>query len=162
MRPNRYVILVSILLGVAGAWLSADAVGQYLNMARSFASVDAQYVDDSFRWLDSDYEQAVAEFEVTNDSDNDARLDYLAMSLYFDDRFAGARYDQWEVVEVPAGESVTIEVSFFTSISELRPSGGEAELSVQGQMRLDFENVGRDMTVRTSGTLGQVPYEEQD
>ncbi len=162
MRPNRYIILVSIVLGIVGTWLSADAVGQYLNMARSFASVNAEYVEDSFVWLDAEHERARAEFTVTNASDNDAVLDYLGMNLYFDGRFAGARYVQWEPVEVPAGESVTVDVSFFTSITEIRPQGGEAEISVQGQLRLNFDNIERDMTVRTSGTIGQVPYEGQD
>lgn len=162
MRPNRYIILVSIVLGIVGTWLSADAVGQYLNIARSFASVNAEYVDDSFVWLDPDYERGRAQFNVRNDSDNDALLDYLSMNLYFDGQFAGARYAQWDPVEIPAGESVTVEVPFFVSISERRAEGGDSELSVQGQLRLNFDNIERDMTVRTSGTLGEVPYEEQD
>lgn len=162
MRPNRYIILVSVVLGIAGAWLSADAVGQYLNAARSFASVHAIYVEDSFTWEDAQHENASAEFVITNDSDNDARLAHFSVNLYFDGRFAGARYAQWEPVEIPAGTSVTVDAPFIVSISELRPQGSDAELSVQGQMRLEFENVGRDMTVPARGTIGYVSYQESD
>ncbi len=162
MRPNRYIVLISILLGFAGAWLSADAVGQYLNAARSFASVDASYVEGSFAWKDPQYNEATAEFEITNDSDNDARLAHFGINLHFDGRFAGARYDQWEAIDIPAESSVTVEIPFLVSISEIRSEGGEAELSVSGQLRLEFENVGRDMTVPARGTIGHVPYQESD
>ena len=162
MRPNRYVILVSILLGAFGAWFTADAVGQYLNTARSFAAVDAHYVEDSFRWLDPNHEEALADFVIVNDSDNDARLSHFGLSLFFDGEFAGARYRQWEPVDVPAGESVQVEIHFQTSITRVRDQGSDAELSVRGRLRLDFEGIERDMTVRTSGTLGRVPYEEPD
>lgn len=161
MRPNRYIILISILLGVFGAWFSADAVGQYLNTARSFASVDANYVEDSFTWLDPNHERATAEFEIVNDSDNDAELTYFGVSLFFDGRFAGARYDQWETVEIPAGESVPVRIPILISISELRPEGSDAELSMRGQLQLDFDGIERVMTVPTSGTIGRAPYEEQ-
>jgi hypothetical protein len=160
MRPNRYIILVSIVLGAFGAWFSADAVGQYLNTARSFASVYAQYVEGSFEWEDPQHEWANAEFVITNESDNDARLTHFGVSLFFDDRFAGARYDQWEPIEIPAGESVNVDVSLFVSISELRPEGSDAELSVRGRLRLEFEGIERPMTVPAAGTIGQVPYEE--
>jgi hypothetical protein len=160
MRPNRYIILVSILLGVVGSWLTADAVGQYLNTARSFASVHAQYVEDSFAWEDPQHERAHALFLLTNDSDNDARLTHLGMNLYFDGAFAGARYDQWEAIDIPAGETVEIEVPFLISISELRPEGSDAELTVRGQLRLEFDGIERPMTVPARGTIGQVPYEE--
>ncbi len=161
MRPNRYIILVSILLGAFGAWFSADAVGQYLNTARSFASVDARYVEDSFVWLDPEHERATADFVITNESDNDARLSYFAIMLYFDGQFAGARYDQWEPIDIPAGDSVTVEINFLTSITQIRPEGSDAELSVRGQLRLDFEGIERDMTVPARGTIGRVPYQEQ-
>jgi hypothetical protein len=162
MRPNRYIVLISLLLGVAGAWLSADAVGQYLNAARSFASVNATYVDGSFAWEDPQYERATAQFEIVNDSDNDARLVHFSINLYFDGRFAGARYAPWDAIDIPAGSSVTVDIPFLVSISELRPEGGDAELSVSGQLRLEFENVGRDMTVPARGTIGHVPYQESD
>jgi hypothetical protein len=161
MRPNRYIILLSILLGAAGTWLTADAVGQYLNTARSFASVHAQYVEGSFAWEDPQHERAHATFAITNNGDNDARLTHLGMNLYFDGQFAGARYEQWEAIEVPAGESVEVDVPFLISISERRPDGSDAELSVRGQLRLEFEGIERPMTVPARGTIGQVPYEER-
>jgi hypothetical protein len=162
MRPNRYIILISILFGAFGAWFSADAVGQYLNTARSYAAVDAYYVEDSFAWEDPEHERARAEFVIVNDSDNDARLSYFGMNLMFDGQFAGARYEPWDPIDIPAGESATVEVPFLISISSLRPEGSDAELSVRGQLRLDFETVERDMSVPMSGTIGRVPYEESD
>lgn len=161
MRPNRYIILVSILFGVIGAWFSVDAVGQYLNTTRSFASVSAEYVDGSFAWGDPEHQRATSEFLITNDGENDASLAYFSVSLYFDGRFAGARYDDWDAIVIPAGESVTVSVPFIISISELRPEGSDAELSVRGRLQLDFEGIERDMTVSTAGTIGQIPYEEQ-
>lgn len=162
MRPNRYIILVSILLGAVGAWLSVDAVGQYLNTARSFASVHARYVEGSFAWEDPEHERANAEFSITNDSENDARLMHFGVNLYFDGAFAGARYDDWEAVDIPAGETVNVDVPFLISISERRPEGSDAELSINGQLRLEFEGIERPMTVPARGTIGKVPYEEND
>jgi hypothetical protein len=162
MRPNRYMILVSILFGAFGAWFSAEAVGQYLNTTRSFASVDTRYVEGSFSWEDSDHEEATAEVVITNDSDNNATLDYLGMNLYFDGTFAGARYEPWDAIDIPSGESVSVEIPFLVSITEMRSQGSEAELSLRGQMRLNFEGIERDMTVPTGGTIGQVPYEESE
>jgi hypothetical protein len=160
MRPNRYVILISVLIGSFGIWFSADAVAQYLNTARSFASVDAEYVEGSFVWLDANHERATAEFTVFNGSDNDAVLAHFGINLYFDGTFAGARYDPLPRIELPAGEAVTVQVPFLVAIHEQRPYGSEAELSVRGRMRLEFEGIERPMTVRMSGTLGQIPYEE--
>jgi hypothetical protein len=160
MRPNRYVILVSILLGGFGFWFTAEAVGQYLNLAQSFTSIRAEYVEDSFVWLDEDHERATAEFTIRNESDNDASLAHLSMSLYFDGQFAGAYYDQWQRINIESGESVTMQIPFAVPIQHMRPYGSEAELSVRGQMRLEFEGIERPMTVRTSGTIGHVPYEE--
>jgi hypothetical protein len=159
MRPNRYIIIASILLGAIGTWLSVDAISQYMNMARSFSSVNARYVEESFAWEDPQHERANATFTVTNNSDNDATLDFLTMSVYFDGQFAGARYDSWAPLDIPAGESVELDLSFLISISELRPRGGEADITVRGQLRLDFEGIERDMTVPTSGRIGQVSYE---
>jgi hypothetical protein len=160
MRPNRYIILLSLLLGAAGAWFTADAVGQYLNTARSFASVHAQYVEDSFVWEDPQHERAHVRFRITNNSDNDANLSHFSVNVYFDGTFAGARYDQWEAIEIPAGETIEVESPILISISELRPQGSEAEISMNGRLRLEFEGIERPMTVPTRGMIGQVPYEE--
>lgn len=160
MRPNRYVILVSVLLGVFGIWFSAQAVGQYLNTVRSFSNVELEYIEDSFTWEDPGHERAHAEFVMRNQSENEATISYLALNLYFDDDFAGARYQPWDPIVVPAGESVTVEVPFLVSIENLRPAGSEADLRVSGEMRLEFEGIQRDMTVRVVESIGRVPYEE--
>lgn len=160
MRPNRYVILISILLGGFGFWFSADAVGQYLNTARSFSAVDAEYVEGSFVWLDEDHERATAEFTIINDSSNDADLAHFGINLYFDGVFAGAHYEQWQRLTIPARDAVTVEIPFQVPIQQVRPRGSDAELSVRGEMRLEFEGIERPMTVRMSGTIGRVPYEE--
>jgi hypothetical protein len=162
MRPNRYVILVSVLLGLFGAWLTADALAQYLNTARSFTAIRTQYVPDSFEWQDPEYRRARAEIVIVNESENDALVDYFSISLYFDDDFAGADYEPWERFVVPAGEERTFEVNFLTTAPFIRHLGGEATLRVRGQMRLVFDGIQQPMTVRTSGTIGQVPYEGED
>lgn len=160
MRPNRYIILVSVLFGVFGIWFSAQAVGQYLNTVRSFANIELAYVEDSFAWEDPEHERANAEFVIRNDSENDATITYLGLNLLFDGEFAGARYQPWDPLDVPAGESVTVEVPFLVSSERLRPAGSEAELGLSGEMGLEFEGIQRDMTVRVAETIGRVPYEE--
>lgn len=161
MRPNRYVILVSILLGLFGIWFSADAVGQYLNTVRSFAGIEYSYVEDSFTWLDPEHRRGTAEFRIHNDADNAVTIAHLEALLYFDGEFAGARYTDWDRVEIPAGETSTVEVQFLTSIERMRSAGSEADLSVESQIRLDFEGIEREMTVRASDSIGRVPYEEE-
>jgi hypothetical protein len=160
MRPNRYVLLVSFLLGAFGFWFSADAVAQYLNTARSFTSVYAVYVEDSFEWLDPEHERARAEVTIINDAPNDVDIAYFSLNLYFDGDFAGARYEPWERFVIPAGEQATFEVPFQVPIAHQRPRGSEAEIRLRGQMRLEFEGIERPMNVRVSGTIGVVPYEE--
>jgi hypothetical protein len=160
MRPNIYVLIVSVLLGAFGFWFSADAVGQYLDTSRSFTSVHARYVPDSFKWLDPEHQEASAQFTFINDAPNDVTLAHLSLNLYFDGVFAGARYAPWERFEIPAGEEETNEVTFLTSIAHLREQGSDAELSLRGQMRLEFEGIERPLNVRISGPVGVVPYEE--
>lgn len=160
MRPNRYVILVSILLGSFGLWFSADAVGQYLDTVRSFAGIEYSYVEDSFEWRDPEHRRGTAEFRIHNDADNAVTIAHLEARLYFDGEFAGARYTDWDAVEIPAGETTVVEVPFLTSIERMRPAGSEAELSVESELRLDFEGIEREMTVRASDSIGTVPYVE--
>jgi hypothetical protein len=160
MRPNRYIILLSLLLGAFGTWFSIDAVGQYLNTTRSLGAMEVRYVEGSFVWLDPDYERARASFEIVNASRNDVTIPHYGQQLRFDNAFAGARYHDWEILRIPAGESQTFEVVFFIPVADIRRQGGEAELTVEGQLRLDFEGIERDMTVRTWTRIGQVAYEE--
>jgi hypothetical protein len=162
MRPNRYVILVSVLLGIGGAWLTADAVAQYLNVAHSFTAIHARYVPDSFVWHDPDFQRASARVVITNNSENDALVDYFGINLYFDGEFAGSDYTGWQRFTIPAGEEATVDVEFQTTSPFIRHLGGEANLSVRGQMRLIFDGIEQPMSVRTSGTIGQVGYEGGD
>ena len=160
MRPNRYVILVSVLLGLAGSWFAASGVEQYLDATRSFTSVHISYVDGSFEWLDDEHERGVAQFTLVNDAPNDVTIGHLALNLLFDGEFAGAHYQSWERIEIPSGESVQVELPLLVSISHLRPLGAEATLSVRGQMRLEFDGIERSMTVRYSETIGRVSQQE--
>jgi hypothetical protein len=155
MRPNRYVILVSLALGAVGIWFTVDALQQYFNVTRSFTSVHIEYVDETFVWDDAAYEHGTGAFRITNNAPNDVVIAHVTVNLFFDGQFAGGRYQPWERIAISSGESADIEMPFFISIAPQRERAENADLSVSGQMRLEFDGIEQGMTVRFNEQLGE-------
>lgn len=157
MRVNRWVMLVSLVIGLAGAWFVYDASSTYVSATRAYASVDVRYVSGSFVWLDPQFEQGRADLTIHNESDSNVTVALLNLYLYFDGEFAGARYTPWEPLEIPRGTAATVTTVFTTSISRIRPLGDSADLSLTGSITLEFEDVNEPLTFPLRGTIGQVP-----
>ncbi len=160
MRLNRIVVVVALIVGLGGSWLTARAFQQYLDATEAFSLVDLRQEPDTFRWLDPDYGEAEAVFEFVNRSERDITVESLSLSLRFDQQFAGADYAPWEPMEIPAGERRTFPATFTITANSIQHRGGDANLSFRGQMKLSFANIEEPLVVRFRGQIGQVPYHE--
>lgn len=158
MRLHHWVLLVSLIAGVIGAWFAQDAFRQYLDATEAFTEVSMRYEPDSFEWLDPEFDRGQAQLTIINDSSHDVVVDHMNMFLDFDGDFAGARYDPWENVEIPAGETHTFTAEFLITANSIQPQGGEAELRIRGTMGLEFEEIEEPYSVKFGGTIGQVGW----
>lgn len=159
MRLNVWVLLLSFCAGVAGIWFLFAAFDDYLDATRSYTQVDLRYQDESFQWLDAEYEESEAVLTVANRSTHVVTVTQMDVFLYFDGEFAGAEYTTWEPLEVDPGEVETFMVGFQTSTNTIQDQGGEADLSLAGRMRLEFEDISEPLSIRFSGDVGQVDWE---
>lgn len=161
MRLNRWVMLISLIAGVAGIWFVVSAFDDYLTATRSFTQVEVTYVDDSFVWLDPNYEQGQADITITNNAGRAMTIEYLNLSLAFDGEFAGAWYDRWEPMEIPAGESITVTAVYTVTQNSIQSQGGDANLTTRGRMRLAFDEIEEPLTINIRREFGQVSWNEQ-
>ncbi|MBA2452445.1 MAG: hypothetical protein H0V47_04705 [Chloroflexia bacterium] len=156
MRVNRWIMLVSLAVGLAGVWFVYDAASTYVAATRAYASVDVRYESDSFIWLDPAFERGRADITIHNESDSNVTVALLDLHLYFDDEFAGSRYTPWQPLEIPSGTSAVVTTEFQIAISRIRPQGGTADLSLRGSITLEFDDVSEPLTFPLRGTIGQV------
>lgn len=156
MRVNRWIMLVSLAVGLAGIWFVYDAASTYVAATRAYASVDVRYEPDSFVWLDPEFERGRANLTIHNESDSDVTVALLELHLYFGEEFAGSRYTPWEPLEIPSGTSATVTTEFQVAITRIRPQGGTTELSLRGSITLEFADVNEPLTFPLRGTIGQV------
>lgn len=161
MRVNRWIMLISLLIGLAGIWFVYDASSTYVSAIRAYSGVGVTYESDSFVWLDPDYENGRAELTIHNNSDTEVTVTLLDLYIYFDDEFAGARYIPWEPLIIPEGMSETVPAEFDISISRIRPLGGTAELALGGSITIEFDGVNEPLTFPLRRTIGQVTEVEE-
>jgi hypothetical protein len=156
MRPNRWVLLISLIAGIGGTWSYLTAIQDYRTTAEAYTSVDAVYVAGSFVWLDDADRAAEAEFIISNDSRADARVDFLILRLYLDGAFAGAQYRPWEALEIPRGAERRITVPFEFAGDEQRPDAAQSDITLRGEMRLVFASIEQPLTVSLRERIGEV------
>lgn len=161
MRVNRWVMLVSLAVGLAGVWFVYDATSTYVAATRAYASVDVRYESGSFIWLDPEFERGRADVAIHNASDTDLTVALLQLHLYFDEEFAGSRYTAWKPLVIPSGDTAIVTTEFDISISRLRPLGDTAELRLSGSITLEFDGVNEPLTFPLRGTIGQVSEVER-
>ncbi len=156
MRVNRWVMLASLIIGLAGIWFIYDAASTYISTTRAYTSVDVRYERGSFIWLKEDFSSAYAEVTIHNRSESDVTVTALTLYLYFDGEFAGARYTPWEQVNIPQGESLTVPTEFSVATASIQDRGDTGDLSLGGNISLEFTDVREPLTFRLSGDIGQV------
>ena len=159
MRLNPFILLLTIVAGIVGAVATVRAFSTYDGAAGAFTDVELQYVPDSFRWLDPDFDQGEARFRVVNDSDFDATVESFGISLRFDGTFAGSDYDRWEFQTVSSGDQFEFPVRFSVTANSIQSGGGEAVLGFTGQMRVVFDEFEQALNFRFRGEIGITPYE---
>lgn len=156
MRVNRWVMLASLIVGIAGIWFLWGATSTYISTTRAYTSVSVAYERDSFIWLEPDYGRAYAEVTIHNRSDSNITVTSLSLYLYFDGDFAGARYTPWERLDVARGESVTVPTEFTVATASIQDRGGTGNLSIGGNIAIEFSDVREPLTFRLGGDIGQV------
>lgn len=161
MRVNRWVMLVSLAVGLTGVWFVYDATSSYVGATRAYASVDVRYEQGSFVWLDPGFDSGRADLTIHNESDTDVTVALLQLHLYFGEEFAGSRYTPWEPLLIRSGDTATVTTEFDVSISRIQPQGGTADLSLTGSITLEFDGVNEPLTFPLRGTIGQVSEVEQ-
>lgn len=156
MYLNRWVLLLSLIIGALGIWSIQRAFVDYRQAAESFTEVSVSYVPDSFVWRDPTYSTGQADFRVVNDTPEAVTIELAQLRLYFDGAFAGAEYAGWEPVVVPEGEEMRFTSAFQVTTPRLDSRGDEAEISVRGDLRLRFDGIERPLVVRVRDTIGRV------
>jgi hypothetical protein len=156
MRVNRWVMLASLLIGITGIGFIYSATSTYVSTTRAYTSVDVVYERGSFVWLDPEFSQAEADVTILNRSETDITVTMLTLYLYFDGDFAGARYTPWERVDIPQGESLTVTTLFTVATARIQPRGGTGNLTLGGQIGIEFDGIREPLAFRLSGNIGQV------
>lgn len=156
MRVNRWVMLATLIVGIAGSWFLWSAVSTYVSTTRAYTSVSVAYERGSFIWLEQDYGSAYAEVTIHNRSASDITVTNLSLYLYFDGDFAGARYTPWERINISRGESVTIPTEFSVATASIQDRGGTGNLSLGGNIAIEFADIREPLTFRLGGNIGQV------
>ena len=156
MRVNRWVMLASLVLGLAGSLFIWSAASSYISTTRAYTSVDVIYERGSFIWLEEDFGSAYAEVTIDNRSESDITVTSLSLYLYFDGEFAGARYTPWEQISIAEGESATIPTEFSVAAASIQGQGGTGNLSLGGNISIEFAEVREPLTFRLGGDIGQV------
>ena len=156
MRVNRWVMLTSLVIGLVGSWFIYEATSTYVDATRAYTSVDVVYERGSFIWLEEDFGSATADVTIENGSASDVTVTNLAVYLYFDGEFAGARYTPWEPLDIPTGESRTVPTEFSVATARIQSRGGTGFLSLGGRISLEFADVNEPLTFGLSGDIGQV------
>jgi hypothetical protein len=159
VRFNRWALLVALLVGIVGTGFLVRAVQQFVDANRSYTSFVVRYVPGSFSWLDAGYEQGVAQVTITNEADRLMTIEYLTLHLYFDGEFAGSWYQDWEPVELAPGQTITLAPTFTVTTNSIQAEGGQASLSLRGQIRVAYVGIERTLTRNLAGEIGEVAWE---
>ncbi len=156
MRLNRWNVPLSLIVGIVAIWAVYRAVDQYTAVTESITRVDVEYVDGSFVWLDPSFDQGEAEINITNRADRAVTVEYLELHLYFDGEFAGARYEKWDPITIPAGDQYAFTTTFTVTANSVQPKGGDATLSLRGYDTLVFEEFEEPFRIQVFELIGSV------
>ncbi|MEZ4522325.1 MAG: hypothetical protein R3A46_11885 [Thermomicrobiales bacterium] len=159
MRINPVILAATMLVGIFGIVFGVRAFTTYDDASEAFTRVELQYIPDSFKWQDPEYDQAVASFRVVNGSSFRADVEGFSVSLRFDGEFAGTDYDIWPGLIVPGNESREFQMQFSVTTNSIQDQGGTADLSFTGQMLVRFEEFEQPLSFRFRGGMGKVPYD---
>lgn len=152
MYLNRWVLLLSLLAGIAGTGAAGHAFVEYRNAVRAYSQVEAEYVPGSFRWLDVSTGETT--LRIVNRSPRAVTVEHLELRLYVDGQFAGADYAPWEHLRIERQSEATVVRPVQVAISALLPVAPTGELALRGQLRLRFEGIERPLTVRLEIAVG--------
>lgn len=149
MYLNRWVLLLSAILGIAGGVALAGAFAEYRDAVRRYTQVEIAPVPGSVRW-NADRTAVTLGLSVTNHTPASATVEYLDLRLYAAGAFAGADYEGWQPLTVASGASeqraLTLEISDPGLAGER--AAGATEFSARGEARVRFAGVERPVTLR--------------
>jgi|GEM_PF-2152320 len=161
MRWFWIIIGISGLLGATGAWAVVEGISQYNGTLRAYASMEVRYVPDSFVWQNPEFGSGRAEIRFTNGSPSTATVEAMQMFLRFDGVFAGATYEPFEAITLRPDETQVVEITFTVTSGSQQSRGGEANLAIDGWMRLDYIDLDRTVTLDIGDRIGVVDRVEE-
>ena len=123
MRAFWAALAVSLVLGIAGIISLVSAVSEYTSTLETYTELSIRYEPDSFQWLAPDFRAARLRMVIINDSPANATVENLNTYLRFDGDFAGTNYDRFPPLEVPRGESRTVELELLITTPSIPAEG---------------------------------------
>jgi hypothetical protein len=150
---NRWVLLLSLIVGLAGVAATGRAFAEYRDAVRAYSQVEAVYVPRSFSWDDASTGSVT--LRIVNRSPRAVTVEHLELRLYLDGQFAGADYDPWQPLRVERQSEVPVTRSLQVAISALQPVAATARIAIRGELRLQFDGIERPLTVRVRIDVGQ-------
>lgn len=159
VRPHRWVLLASFVIGIAGTWAFVTSLLDYRETADAYTNVDIAAVPGTFAWTGEGQRAASLVMEVENSSRTDLTIEHLEVRLYSSGTFIGAMYEPWQELAVEARSIEQVTVNLEVSTPEGRvPEGGELRLS--GDAHLAFEGIDQPFVIRFNDQLEEVAHVE--
>lgn len=159
VRPHRWILLASFVIGIAGSWAYATALLDYRETADAYTNVDIAAIPETFEWTGEDQRAATLTLEIENSSRTALTVEHLELRLYSGGAFIGAMYETWQELQVPARsvEQVSLTLEVTTPEGEL-PEAGALRLS--GDAHLAFEGIDQPFVVRFDDQLEEAAHVE--
>jgi hypothetical protein len=156
MYLNRWVLLVSLAVGLAGTAAVGRAFAEYRDATRAYSAIEVTYVPGSFAWQDTAFSGGQAELRISNRSPRRVTVEFFDVNLYLDGQFAGSDYTTWQPIDVARDGEQHVTTPLELAISSLRPQAAEADVTLRGQVRLRFDGIERPLTLRFRIPVGRV------
>jgi hypothetical protein len=157
---NRWVLLLSCVAGVIGLVMLTGAFMEYRDSVRAYSRVEVTYDPGSVVWDTSNRQMELTlRIAIINRSSATVTAEYLDLRLYTNGVFAGADYDDWQPIAIPALFSEERTVSLEVSNPALQDQIAQGQfrqstLTIRGEVRLRFAGIERPLTQRVSLALG--------
>ena len=154
-QPQRVILLLTLVIGVAGAWTLRDAASEYADAIRAYTRVGVEARAGSFAWTTPEYGAATLTLTLVNDSAHDATAESLDAQLRFDGVFAGSNYAPFTPLLVPAGDSRDVIIALTVTTSDHAAVAPTADVTVDGTLVFRFAGIKPSRSVDLYVDLGR-------
>jgi hypothetical protein len=154
-QSQRLILLLTLVVGLVGAWTFRDAASDYTDAIRAYTRVTVEARAGSFAWTAPDYGAATLTLTLVNDSAHDATAESLDAQLRFDGSFAGSNYAPFTPVLVPAGASRDVTLVLTITTNDHASVAPGADVTVDGTAVFRFAGIKPSRSVDLYADLGR-------